>query len=349
METPPASPANRPRTIRIARQGRFTSNEGVTVSFGAAELAAMAAAYDPAADPAPLVVGHPALDDPAYGWVSGLAVEGDALVATAERVEPAFAELVREGRYAKVSARFYPPDHPANPAPGAWYLKHVGFLGAHAPGIKGLGTVQFAEGAAGGLTIDFPRHNPDHDPQHKETSPMPQIAPQSETPQSETHASFAEREQALATREQELEARERELAAREAEDRARMAASRHAANASFCEGLIAEARLAPAGKALVVGLLDHLDASATVSFGEAGDMAPADALRQLLRDAAPLVDFGERGGRPEGEASYTSFAAPAGYEVDPEQAALHARAKRIQADHPDLDWMACVLRAQAEG
>jgi len=63
---------NTPPTIRIARIGTFTSNEGIAVSFGAAELEAAAAAYDPQADPAPLVVGHPRLDDPAYGWVSGL-------------------------------------------------------------------------------------------------------------------------------------------------------------------------------------------------------------------------------------------------------------------------------------
>ncbi|OYW21050.1 MAG: hypothetical protein B7Z43_11640, partial [Sphingomonas sp. 12-62-6] len=38
-----------------------------------ADLAATAAAYDPAKFEAPIVVGHPALDAPAYGWVRGLA------------------------------------------------------------------------------------------------------------------------------------------------------------------------------------------------------------------------------------------------------------------------------------
>lgn len=310
-------------TIRIARPGTFTSNEGVPVSFSAADLAAAASAYDPGADPAPLVIGHPKLDDPAYGWVSGLAVDGDTLVATPDKVEPSFAEMVREGRYPKVSARFYPPQHPANPKPGAWYLKHIGFLGAAAPGIKGLGTVQFADGADdGAVTLDFA---------------------EGETPV--TTQTLAD----LAAREAELAILKAELAARDAAEAKRAAEARHAAHASFAEGLVAKALLAPAAKDYVVGLLDHVDATAMVSFGEAGEMTPGDALRKLLETGKPLIDLGERGAKPAGEESYTSFAAPEGYEVAPEAAALHARATKIQQDKPELDWMACVKLAQATG
>lgn len=314
-------------TIRIARIGTFTSNEGVQVSFGAAELAAAAAAYDPQDDPAPLVVGHPRLDDPAYGWVSGLAVQDGELVATPDKVEPSFAEMVREGRFSKVSARFYPPTHPSNPKPGAWYLKHVGFLGAHAPGIKGLGTVQFAAGEDGGdgdgvLSIDI-------------------LSQQQEAALAEEKlASFAEREAALDLREAETAAREKVLA-----DKA--AADRHAAHVSFAEGLVTQAKLAPTGKQIVIGLLDHFDATAMVSFGEAGEMDAATAFRKLLDTASPLISFGEVGGKPEGEQSYTSFAAPEGYDVEPEAAALHAAATKIQQSNPELAWMDCVRRAQA--
>lgn len=316
----------KPRTIRIARTGTFTSNEGIQVSFGAAELAATAAAYDPAADPAPLVVGHPKLDDPAYGWVSGLAVEGDTLVATPDKVEPTFAEMVSEGRFPKVSARFYPPEHPANPKPGAWYLKHIGFLGAHAPGIKGLGTVQFADGAdEGAVTLDFSSHEQEAALADKEKE-----------------VSFAERVAAL-------NAREAEIAAREKADAEKAAKARHEAHVSFAEGLVSKALLAPVGKDLVVGLLDHFDATAMVSFGEAGEMAPADAFRKLFDGATPLVSFGEHGKKPEEQKTYVSFAAPAGYDVDPEAAALHAAATAIQQANPELDWIACVKRAQAQG
>lgn len=318
-------------SIRIARIGTFTSNEGVKVSFGAKELADAASAYDPALDPAPLVVGHPKIDAPAYGWVSGLAMDGDVLVATPDKIEPSFAELVREGRYPKVSAQFYTPDHPGNPKPGAWYLKHIGFLGGHAPGIKGLGTVQFAAGDdEGALTFDFPTDG-DND--------VTKI----------TEASFAERAAALDARDAELKAREAEIAAREQEDAKKAAAARHAENASFAEGLVSSAKLAPAAKGLVVGLLDHFEATAVVSFGEAGDMAPADAFRKLFDTAQPLIDLREVGQKPDGDKSYVSFAAPDGYEVDADRAELFGKAKVIQDANPDKPWMDCVRQAMAAG
>ena len=317
-----------PPTIRLARVGKFTSNEGVEVSFSEEMLAQIADAYDPAADPAPLVVGHPRLDDPAYGWVDSLAVEGGELLARpGADIEPTFAEMVRARRFPKVSARFYPPEHPANPKPGNWYLKHIGFLGAHAPGIKGLGTVQFSEGDDQGVaTIDFPSNK--EDDMSKE-------------------ASFAERETALTTREQSLA--EREAAVAEQEKAAKAAAMKaiHDGNVSFAEGLMRVGKLAPVGKGLLIGVLDHLDTTAVVSFGEAGDMAPADALKRLFDSAVPLVSFGEYGKKPKDEKSYTSFAAPEGYDVDPEQADLHRRASIIRQENPGLTWIDAVKRAQA--
>jgi len=319
-----------PPSIRIARSGTFKSNEGVEVNFSEADLAAAAAAYDPASDPAPLVIGHPQLDDPAYGWVKSLAVEGGELVALPSDIEPSFAEAVRNRRYAKVSARFYTPDHPGNPKPGTWYLKHIGFLGAHAPGIKGLGTVQFSEGDDDGVaTIDFPNN---------EVTPMDKAA---------LEASFAERETALGERERTLEQREQAIGQREEAQRVAATKALHDGNVSFAEGLVSETKLAPAGKSLLIGVLDHLDATAVVSFGEAGEMAPADALKKLLTSAAPLLDLSERGKKPNDQKSYVSFAAPEGYEVDPDRAALHDRAAKIQQENPELDWMACVRRAQA--
>ncbi|MFV2030789.1 2-oxoacid:acceptor oxidoreductase, partial [Neisseria sp. S1] len=56
------------------------------------------------------------------------------------------AGLVKAGRYKKVSASFYPPGSPSNPVPGKWYVRHVGFLGAHPPAVKGLAPINFADG-----------------------------------------------------------------------------------------------------------------------------------------------------------------------------------------------------------
>jgi hypothetical protein len=46
--------------------------------------------------------------------------------------------MVRDGRFKKISSAFYAPSHPRNPVPGVYYLKHVGFLGAMPPAVKGM-------------------------------------------------------------------------------------------------------------------------------------------------------------------------------------------------------------------
>ncbi|MCB1762183.1 MAG: hypothetical protein KDI27_03465 [Gammaproteobacteria bacterium] len=111
---------------------------GTRLCFSDADLAATAAGYSKQTFSAPLVIGHPKVDAPAHGWVSRLAVESGRLVAFVERVSKELEEDLLNGRYRKVSAAFYLPSDPSNPRPGIYYLRHVGFLGAYAPAVKGL-------------------------------------------------------------------------------------------------------------------------------------------------------------------------------------------------------------------
>lgn len=82
----------------------------------------------------PLVVGHPKLDAPAYGWVADVRRNGDVLEAKFVNVDSEFAEVVNAKKYAKVSIAL---DDKYN-------LRHIGFLGAKAPAVKGLKTIQFS-------------------------------------------------------------------------------------------------------------------------------------------------------------------------------------------------------------
>lgn len=139
--------------IEIFRTGTHVGMSGVPMSFSAAMLRDCAASYDPAHHEAPVVVGHPKTDAPAYGWVAGLKVDGDRLVADVRDVDPAFAELVRQRRYSKISASFWAPRSPGNPTPGKLALRHVGFLGANPPAVKGLKAVAFADDEPWTLTF----------------------------------------------------------------------------------------------------------------------------------------------------------------------------------------------------
>lgn len=141
--------------LHIFKPGTHTSMEGAALSFTESDLAASAAAYDPAVHEAPICVGHPEHNLPAYGWVKSLQAKPDGLYAEEQQVDPAFAELRQAGRFKKISASFYAPDSPSNPKPGVWYLRHVAFLGAQPPAVKGLRSAQFSDGAQGVVTVDF--------------------------------------------------------------------------------------------------------------------------------------------------------------------------------------------------
>lgn len=132
----------RKRRIEIFRAGSHWPD------LDSERLKKSAEIYDPKIHEAPVVIGHPANDKPAYGWIGDLAfAEGNAtLSASVTRVDPQFAELVNDGRYGKISAAFYHPNSPHNPTPDQYYLRHVGFLGAQPPVVKGMAAPVFAEG-----------------------------------------------------------------------------------------------------------------------------------------------------------------------------------------------------------
>jgi len=122
--------------IEIFRAGTHTDANGRTSAWTEADLARIVAAYDPAAHEAPVVLGHPATDSPAYGWVEALKRSGRVLLARFRQVAPEFADWVRRGLYKKRSIALY----------GDGTLRHVGFLGGTPPAVKGLADVAFADG-----------------------------------------------------------------------------------------------------------------------------------------------------------------------------------------------------------
>lgn len=136
--------------IESLRPGSFAASNGKTYTFSREQLAEMCAGYDPATFEAPIVVGHPKIADPAYGWVKGISLSDAGIVLADTRdVHAEFAQAVKAKHYKKVSASVFLPDAPGNPTPGKLYLRHIGFLGAAAPGVIGLKSVDFAAAGIG--------------------------------------------------------------------------------------------------------------------------------------------------------------------------------------------------------
>lgn len=143
--------------IQILKRGKVTSSNGIPFDFSDAVLKEIADSYDPAKHESPVVIGHPKTNDPAIGWVSALAFADGEVNATPRQLNPVFAEAHAAGSYKKVSASIYLPDSPGNPVPGKHYLRHVGFLGAMPPAIKGMRDAlvgNFADSEEGVLNFD---------------------------------------------------------------------------------------------------------------------------------------------------------------------------------------------------
>lgn len=359
------------KPIHIFKPGKHVAMSGASLNFSESDLAATVRAYDPALHEAPLVFGHPKHDAPAGGWVKSLANCADGLEAVPHEIDPAFAELVASKRYKKISASFYHPDSPSNPVPGVYYLRHVGFLGAQPPAVKGLRSVDLAEGEEGVVEFSDYGHEvgaslwrrmrdwlisdrglevadqviPDwqikslDEVARREDEPRPSFS--EPAPTTTATAEPSTKEESTVTPE--------EIAAIQAENlrlkiqvqlhQDQQLKSRkdttHAANVAFAEELVGAGKLLPKHTAALIAALDFAeDGDAPLEFGEGDDRQPVSAgLKAIFGDLPQQIDFAEQasGARRSGDASVADLEF-AEKNTDPDRLALHARAQQLAAD-----------------
>ncbi|EII2806804.1 peptidase [Salmonella enterica subsp. enterica serovar Java] len=372
--------------IHIFRAGTHTDMHGRRINFSDADLNEIAQSYNPALHEAPVVVGHPKTDAPSYAWVSAVKKDRDGLKAEPRDIDPQFAELVKNRRYSKVSASFYCPDSPGNPTPGKYYLRHVGFLGAQPPAIKGLKPVSFAEDEEG--VVEFADWSlqttaslfsrirdflisqfglekadsvvPDYmidglrDEAIRTETPVPAFSDPAGIPADEIiqpvpeHQAPTPPEEPAVDKELQVKLEQenadlkRQLDERNKAEAQRVATERHHASVAFADSLISDARLAPAGKNLVVAVLDALGSGESpVSFSENGSEQPlVEAFKAQLAKARPLLDFGEvaTADRTDRRAIPAEFA-----EADPSRLELHTKAVAL-AKAENITYEAAVAR-----
>ena len=118
--------------VDICRTGTWTGTNGKTVTVDTKHFDELVSAYA-TQDPAPIVVGHPDVDSPAYGWVEKIRRVGDRLQMKARNLMPEFRTAVEAGHYTGRSL-----------ATAQGKLRHIGFLGGRAPAVPGLSPTQFA-------------------------------------------------------------------------------------------------------------------------------------------------------------------------------------------------------------
>lgn len=353
------------KPLHIFKPGTHVAMSGASITFSESDLAATVRAYNPELHEAPLVIGHPKHDAPAAGWVKTLSASAQGLMAETQQVDVAFAEQVSKGSYKKISASFYHPDASNNPVPGVYYLRHVGFLGAQPPAVKGLRPIELAEDEEGvvefgdfsdsitagvlrrlreWLIDKFSQEDADRvvpgwdvdnllaesrreDDRPSFTEPTKPSKPTTEEP-TVTPTEIA----ALEAENTRLKT---ELNAHQTQQRKDQADQRHTKNLAFAEGLVGTGKLLPKHTAALIAALDFAEAGdAPLEFGEGDQRKPViEGLMAIFDDLPQQIDFAEQASKGRSSDVHVptdlEFAEK---NTDPDRLSLHNRAAALAAD-----------------
>ena len=129
--------------MAVFKTGTHTDSQGRTKTWTEKDLDLIVNKYKPSYHEAPVVIGHPQNNSPAWGWVDALKQTGGVLYAKLKNIVPEFAEMIDKGMFKKRSISLYQD----------LTLKHIGFLGVTPPAVKGLPDYAFS--GSGGATIEF--------------------------------------------------------------------------------------------------------------------------------------------------------------------------------------------------
>lgn len=129
------------RIFECFRTGVHVTMSGRETLWTSEDLEQICSNYRRRPNRAPLVLGHPADNLPAFGEVGELFHRNGRLYAVAQ-VGAGLLEAVKQGYYRHVSAAF---EAAASVGGRGWNLRHIGFLGAIPPAVKGLAALNFGE------------------------------------------------------------------------------------------------------------------------------------------------------------------------------------------------------------
>jgi hypothetical protein len=283
----------------VFRVGEHTDSSGVKHVFTEEDLAKIAFNYDPNVHEAPLVIGHPETDAPAFGWIEKVKAVGKDLFVKYKDLAPEFVEWVRRGLYKKKSVKLYPD----------LTLRHVGYLGATPPAVKGLRNFAFADESGKGSIFEFslsPSSEGEGMPTEKELqdriAALENDKAQLQTQLSEATAKGKEFAEHLASLTAENKALKGNLESLNANLRNRD-------HAEFCDRMIAAGKLLPAERGNTIAFMESLAVAAgDMAFGE-GRKSNLDYYKQSIEARTPVIQFGEHATRgAAGEAGAGSAA-----------------------------------------
>lgn len=342
----------------IFAAGNHTAVNGESASFSEADLSEIARAYnEQTAHEAPIVIGHPKMDAPAYGWVEKVKAEGGKLFAKFKDTATEFVDLVSQGRYKKKSIKLYPDKT----------LVHVGFLGAVPPAVKGLRNAAFSE-EGNGVVFEYSERNafslkrfmrsireflisqfdqetadrivPDWDIENIELDPVTPATSFSDGgtmgKEVELQTQITELSTKLAASDskvQEFSSQLTDLTTENANLKKSIAdlqtANRESEYSEFVSGLISAGKLPPGEKETTIAFMESLSKAGEMEFADGSKKSQLDAYKEQLSARPVLLEFGQAATKNKAVGSKGGSMEFAGQEVDPEQLEVHQKALEL--------------------
>ena len=321
----------------------------------------------------PLVIGRPDTNSPAMGWAAELKAENGKLFARAEKVQPELEQHVASGRFPNRSIAIYVDPKGSGPA-----VRHIGFLGATPPEVKGLAPIQFSDGEF--VAIEFDENKEDEmDPKEVKKTVMESIREffaelGGKKPEA---TAFSEEQMAakLADMKKEMEGKMAEAVAAvkkefaEAANKAKETIEAGAKTAAvekvkaFIAARVAANQWVPAfAEAKLDRVLEVLatgeavtfsegdgDKKKDVTFGEAEAYAALTSFLEKLPKIVPMGDLAGEAHRQHSNVTEMKFNETRDLKVDPESLALNAQAEAIAAELRTQDPKLNELDAFKEG
>ena len=274
----------------VFRCGTHLDHSGKWRTFSEADIDKAIASYQ--SDSAPIVVGHPTLNAPAFGWIQQFRRQGPTLQARCSRVADEFADLVKHGLYKNRSISFN--------SDGTF--RHVGFLGAAAPAVKGLEDIQFADKGEF-ITMDTAETVQTEQAAAQEQAEEVQVEPEAEAKTAENEAEMqSSRADAAPKTESEVSLSDLESQQKQFQEKVKKLEShikslenalnveqeknRKAEFAAYADELIREGRLNPVAKTPLVCTMEGLFASDQANFA-APENSVLNSFKSFLNIALP--------------------------------------------------------------
>jgi hypothetical protein len=265
----------------IFKTGKHTDSSGKTREWTEQDLDKIVETYNPQEHEAPIVIGHPKTNAPAFGWIEKLKRVGDTLYALPKQLNKDFVEMVRNGLFKERSISLYPDGR----------LRHVGFLGAAPPAVKGLPDVEFSDEEL--QTIEISEFN-DIDEDEKNNSNSNNVIKELE----EKLKVYEEKLKQMEKKEQEFTELQNKISELEKELKAQKHQLELKNFEEYVDKQISEGKILPKMKEKVLKLMDVIS---TYEFSESQGTQPIDLVKEIIESMPKVIEFGEKKEPEQGE------------------------------------------------